>query len=244
MAKQKQNHRRRLPRLAVETLAAGELRLDGERAHYLRHVLRLERDQAVVLFDGDNRQAEATLTDVRRGELVLEVGPVEELATLGCALTVGLPPPRGGRADWAVEKLTEIGVARIVWLDTERAVTRHQRRAERWRRLAAAAAAQARRASLPELSGPVALDQLLAPEAEARWIGDGAGAPLATRTAGGSPASAVLAVGPEGGFSDGELTRAERAGYERVGLGALVLRIETAAVVGAGIILNGAGGQR
>jgi 16S rRNA (uracil1498-N3)-methyltransferase len=226
----------------VDALAPGELLLDSERAHYVKNVLRLERDQKLLLFDGDNRQAHATVTDRSRGRVVLEVGPIEELAALACALTVGLPPPRGERADWAVEKLTEVGVARIVWITTERTLERHGRRSERWQRVATAAATQSRRATLPELDGPVPFESLLEYETDARWIGDARGAPLTTATSP-LPASALLAVGPEGGFTDDELTRAEQAGYRRVCLGPLVLRVETAAVVGAGIILNDAGAR-
>jgi len=241
MAKKQQSDssQRRPPRLAVDTLAPGELLLDGERAHYIRNVLRLRRNQQLVLFDGHKRQAHATITATAHGQLRLEVGPIEELATLTCALTVGLPPPRGERADWAVEKLTEVGVARIVWLTTARSLRRHGDRTERWQRVAAAAAAQSRRASLPELTGPVPLVELLEHEAEARWIGDGSGIPL-TEVAARAPASALLAVGPEGGFTDDELAGAEQLGYQRVSLGPLILRVETAAVVGAGIILGGA----
>jgi 16S rRNA (uracil1498-N3)-methyltransferase len=241
MAKKRQSEssQRRPPRLAVDTLEPGELLLDSERAHYVRNVLRLKREQQLVLFDGHHRQANAVITATGRGQLCLEVGPIEQLASLSCALTVGLPPPRGERADWAVEKLTEVGVARIVWLTTARGLRRHGDRTERWLRVAAAAAAQSRRASLPELTGPIPFAELLEHEAEARWIGDGAGTPL-TEMAAQAPASALLAVGPEGGFTDDELASAERVGYQRVSLGPLILRVETAAVVGAGIILGGA----
>jgi 16S rRNA (uracil1498-N3)-methyltransferase len=230
---------RRPPRLAVDALAPGELLLDGERAHYVRNVLRLQSDQQLILFDGQNHRAHATITGTERGRVRLEVGAVEQLASLGCALTVGLPPPRGERADWAVEKLTEVGVARIVWITTARALERHGDRSRRWQRVATAAAAQSGRASLPELTGPIPFAELLEHEAEARWIGDGNGAPLTEVARGATPASVLLAVGPEGGFTDEEVAGAEQHGYQRVCLGPLILRVETAAVVGAGIILAG-----
>ena len=75
----------------------------------------------------------------------------------------------------------------------------------------------------------------------ARWIGDPGGAALTAEVAAQTPASAVLAVGPEGGFTDDELASAEQVGYERVSLSPLTLRVETAAVVGAGIILASTG---
>jgi 16S rRNA (uracil1498-N3)-methyltransferase len=242
----KSRHRSRFrepPRLVVAKLAEGELHLEGESAHYLCHVLRLGPGDRVLLFDGHNRQAEAQVRSVQRAGVLLEVGAAQPLAALACALTVGLPPPRGERADWAVEKLTEIGVARIVWITTARGQARHGNRIERWQRLAAAAAQQARRASLPELEGPIPFAELLTHETEARWIGDARGAPLRRQVLTRPPASALLALGPEGGFTTEELASAERAGYGRVSLGPLTMRVETAAVVGAGIIMNDSGVQ-
>jgi 16S rRNA (uracil1498-N3)-methyltransferase len=240
----KSKHRsplREPPRLVVEELVEGELQLDGEPAHYLRDVLRLGPRDRVLLFDGHNRQAEAQVRRVERAGVLLEVGAAQNLAALACALTVGLPPPRGERADWVVEKLTEIGVARIVWIRTARGQARHANRTERWQRLAAAAAQQARRASLPELAGPIPFAELLTHETEARWIGDTRGAPLQRELLAPPPASVLLALGPEGGFTAEELASAERAGYGLVSLGPLTMRVETAAVVGAGIIMNDSG---
>jgi len=129
-----------------------------------------------------------------------------------------------------VQKLTEAGVDRIVVLDSLRAVVRWEgerraRAVERLRRVAREAAAQSRRAWLPEVVGAADLDELrsrLAP------------VPLALAELGGDPPSVrapAVAVGPEGGWEASEV-----AGQPMVGLGPHVLRAETAAVA-AGLLL-------
>jgi 16S rRNA (uracil1498-N3)-methyltransferase len=147
-------------------------------------------------------------------------------------LTVGFAPVKGDRPEWAVQKLTEIGVDRIVLLCTERAVVRWDgERAsshlERLRRVAREAVMQSRGRWLPSVSGLTRLSSLL---------GEGVGmAGVALADPGGPPPTLdcpTLLIGPEGGWSPGELEMCPA----RVGLGQTVLRTETAAVA-AGILL-------
>ncbi len=146
-------------------------------------------------------------------------------------ITIAFAPAKGDRPEWVVQKLTELGVDRIVALETERSVVRwSMHRAdhamERLARVAREAAAQSRRAWLPELVGPDSLEALRARVA---------GLALAERD--GEPPTlerAAIAVGPEGGWGD-----AERAlGLPSVRLGDGVLRAETAAIA-AGALLAG-----
>ncbi len=157
--------------------------------------------------------------------LLVPDGPVVVEAAPDVALTVAFAPVKGDRPEWVVQKLTELGVDRIVPLRTARSVVRWEgdraaRALARLRRVAREATAQARRAWLPEVTDVVTLDGLavLAP----------AGGPaLAER--GGPPPSLdlpVVAVGPEGGWEPSELDAVPAT----VGLGPTVLRAETAAV--------------
>jgi 16S rRNA (uracil1498-N3)-methyltransferase len=234
-------------RLWIETLAAGPLVLDGERAHYVRAVLRLGAGDELSIYAGDGQRGRATVRAVTPETVALVVSDVGPAPAAALALTVALPAPKGERADWAVEKLTELGVARIVWITTERTVVvpRGQSRAARWQRLAEAAAKQAGRARTPGLEGPVPLDELLASEAERRYIAHPGGAPLVDELASADDfASAILLVGPEGGFTEAEVLRARASGYIAVGLGLFTLRMETAVIAGASILSCAAKGGR
>jgi 16S rRNA (uracil1498-N3)-methyltransferase len=150
------------------------------------------------------------------------------------SLTVGLTPTKGDRPEWAVQKLTELGVDRILVLRTERSVVRWEgdradHHLQRLRRVAREAAMQSRRVWLPELVGPVTVGELLG--AAGVVVADPGGRPP-TRE------DRTVLCGPEGGWSDAERAAAGPA----LGLGPGILRAETAAVtVGALLVALRAG---
>jgi 16S rRNA (uracil1498-N3)-methyltransferase len=222
----------------VQSLAVGPLELAGDEAHYVRDVLRLRAGDTVALFDGDGAFASARIVEVAPESVRFEVDAPARQPAPACELTVALATPKGERADWAVEKLTELGVRRIVWLDCARGVVKPKAggsRQERLERVAAAAAGQCGRADVPRLDGPLpfatALEQL---EAASRFVADISG----DRLAGGVAGSAVLLIGPEGGLTGQELVLATAAGYTTVRLSSWTLRVETAAAAGAAILLG------
>ncbi len=145
-------------------------------------------------------------------------------------LTVGLAPAKGERTEWAVQKLTEAGVDRIVLFWSERSVVRWaperaERAVQRLLTVARTAAAQSRRVWLPDVTPPAALGAVIAAEAPA----------VALATPSGEPPSLALPcvlVGPEGGWSPAE----DAFGLPGVRLGPGILRTETAAVA-AGVLL-------
>jgi 16S rRNA (uracil1498-N3)-methyltransferase len=169
------------------------------------------------------------------GAFLEPTGPPTGQTRLVPPITIGFAPAKGDRPEWVVQKLTELGVDRMVPLVADRSVVlwsgpRADNALKRMRRAAREAAAQSRRSWLPEVAEPVSLS-VFAGAVEA------AGGHLALAELGGDPPSLerpVVAVGPEGGWSDAEreLCRA------RVGLGDAVLRAETAAVA-AGTLLAG-----
>lgn len=165
-------------------------------------------------------------------------GPLRVSDRPAPAVTVAFALTKGDRPEWTVQKLTELGVDRIVPLVSERCVVRWDpakaaRNAERFREVVRQAAMQSRQVWLPEVSPVVSFAQLVA--------GGGLGsvqaaARLALAVPGGGPLPDDLTgvlVGPEGGWSEAE----EQAGLPRVGLGPSILRAETAAVV-AGVLLT------
>jgi 16S rRNA (uracil1498-N3)-methyltransferase len=209
--------------------------LSDDDSHHLRRVLRLRPGALVVAADGAGRWRPCRLG---REAALDPDGEVVRCAAPSPAVTVGFVPTKGDRPDWAVQKLTELGVDRIVLLRSARSVVRWDRRPEdgaraleRLARVARAAAAQSRRPWLPALEGVTTVGELaiqlqptvvhLADVGAPAWPGEVA----ADVTA--------VAIGPEGGWDDGE--RAAFAG-RRLGLGPTVLRAETAAVA-AGVLL-------
>jgi 16S rRNA (uracil1498-N3)-methyltransferase len=190
-------------------------------------VLRLREGDRVRVFDGGGAEREAILSmpsgaravvTLRLGEAVEPLPEATVDTTLVCAF------PKGARGDWLVEKATELGVARIVPVTAARSVMRPgDGRLKRWRAIATQAAEQCGRAVVPELGGvaaPDAVTLVADPGAPLSVV-----AALATR-----PASVVVHIGPEGGWTDEERRRFEASGARLVGLGPRTLRVETAAL--------------
>jgi 16S rRNA (uracil1498-N3)-methyltransferase len=215
--------------------------LDAESAHHLLDVLRLRPGELVVASDGRGSWAPCRVTsgsgrgDARHRDpaAILAVdGEVTVTPEVEPSLTVAFAPVKGDRPEWVVQKLTELGVDRIVPITTRRSVVRWDgdraaRSVDRLSRVAREAASQCRRTRLPQIGPVSSLGELAGL----------AGGQAALAHPGGAPPSLdhpVIAIGPEGGW-DGE----ELAGdVPTVGLGPTVLRAETAAIV-AGTLLCG-----
>jgi 16S rRNA (uracil1498-N3)-methyltransferase len=193
-------------------------------AHHLGRVLRLRDGERVVATDGAGSWR---LCAVASGGGLEPDGPVHLEAEPDVRVRVWLPALKGDRAEWAVAKLTELGVDEIGLLACDRAVVRldedvAERVLARWARVAREAACQSRRVRLPELLGPGALRDAVEGGAQRCDLEGSARVEGAT----------ALAVGPEGGWSEAERS----ASPDAVGLTPSVLRAETAAVA-AGVAL-------
>jgi 16S rRNA (uracil1498-N3)-methyltransferase len=209
--------------------------LDEADAHHLTRVLRLRPGETVVASDGLGawRPCRFAVHGGRPGGAAgLEAaGEVVRIDAPRPAVTVAFVVPKGERPEWAVQKLTEVGVDEIVLLRSVRGVvqwdpTRTGRALERLRRVARGAAAQSRRPWLPRVSGVERVADLAARLAPV---------PLAVAVAGGAPPALdrpAVVVGPEGGWDPGDGVD----GLSPLGLGPRVLRSETAAV-SAGLLL-------
>jgi 16S rRNA (uracil1498-N3)-methyltransferase len=199
--------------------------LAPDAAHHLARVLRLAEGEVVVVTDGRGRWAPCRYR--RDGTLEVD-GPVEVETAPAPALTVAFTPVKAVRPERVVQKLTELGIDRIVVLAAARSVVRWDAERAgallaRLRRVAAEAAAQARRVWLPEVLGVLEVGELAhAGMALAEPGGPGLGAGITG-----------IAVGPEGGWSPEELA----SGRPTVGLATHVLRSETAAIA-AGVLLG------
>jgi 16S rRNA (uracil1498-N3)-methyltransferase len=221
-----------------EALVVGDSLLLPEVAHaHLVRVLRLAPGARVRLFNGDGYEDEAEVeaagTREARARVLSRVAVASE-SPLAITLAQGIA--RGEKMDLVLQKATELGVARIAPVQTERTEVkldgeRAEKRGAHWRGVVASACEQSGRARLPELLPPTSLAHFLAGEkSEHRLVLDpGAGQALAQL--GLAPgASVCLLVGPEGGLSERDLAAARAAGFTGLRLGPRILRTETAAL--------------
>jgi len=228
----------RLTRLYVDAgLAAGApLTLPAEAAAHVARVLRGRSGDAIVLFNGDGREFDAVIDTVRGAHVEVAVTGVRGVDRESpLALTLLQCVPRGDRMDWIVQKATELGVARIVPVASERSVVRldgkqAESKAAHWRRVVAGACEQCGRNRLPVVDTPRPLVAYLgaAGATGLRLLLEPDGAHGAWRWRGG--AAIEIAIGPEGGFTHDELEAFRISGFVRVRLGPRVLRVETAAI--------------
>jgi 16S rRNA (uracil1498-N3)-methyltransferase len=218
-------------------LEGGEARLEGDTYHHLFRVRRLAVGERLRLTDGRGRArwGEVAAVDRESGRVRLGDPAPSHEPTLRVELLVAAL--KRERASWLVEKATEIGVAAVRFLHTERTPRElGPGTFARLRRVAAAALEQCHRARLPEITGMHGWDELpslLADLPDRRFL-DPAGDPAG---AGGEPAPVALLVGPEGGWTGGERDELLAAGCRPMTLGPRVLRVETAAVAGAALML-------
>lgn len=232
------------PRLYVPgPLAQGEIiELALDQARQLRTVLRLRTGTGLCLFDGSGVEASATLIRLESSAAAAEViGLTRPQREPALRLTVALALLKPAAFELAVQKLTELGVARIVPLATEHAVVSYrdardwERRAIRLERILREAAEQSERVTLPVLAPPMRLAKLLEQHPVVALVERGPARPLQQIDLG---ADAVLTVGPEGGWSPAERGLLQQRAATLASLGGLILRAETAAIAATAIALH------
>jgi len=212
--------------------------LAGSEAHHLQHVLRGSVGDEVILLDGSGHEFVARVTRLARAHVelvVLESRLVDR--ELPREMVMGVALPKADRQRWLIEKLVELGVARVVPLRTQRSVVHpDQQSLVKLQRSVKEASKQCGRTRLLEVAEIVPLADYLqtTPASASKWIADPAGTSPASIPTGAS--SYYLAVGPEGGWADDELSLARAAGWHAVSLGARILRIETACLVLAALL--------
>ena len=239
-----------IPRIYLpEPLAVGAVfDLPGGDRRYVRTVLRLRKNDHLVLFDGSGFEYQARICEAVGNRLAVEILKKDfvDHETFRIALCQALP--KSGKMDFIVQKATELGVARILPFHSVRSIPRlsENKRAEkvsRWRKIAIEAARQSGRVEVPRIDPCVDFREMLqsAPPGSLKIIfweeETRLGIRKALRT---SPADAAdpvfVAVGPEGGFSKEEIGLAIESGFRSVSLGRHILRVETAVLAILSII--------
>ncbi len=225
-------------------LTPGPITIDGPEGHHLASVCRFRPGDEVCLFNGDGHEYPARITQVARRAIELEiVGVAKPERELAFTLEVAAPIPKGDRGQFLVEKLTELGVTKYVPLNCARS-NPHPRECKRDKleRYVIEASKQCGRNVLMQIDnltdwgvygvgGSSADLRILAHPYDtvdgATWTAE----PMRQKTI-------RIAVGPEGGFTDAEISSALASGWRSVSLGPRILRVETAAIVLAARVIG------
>lgn len=231
--------------LPPERCVTGALRLDGREAHHALHVLRLKRNDGVVVLDGAGNEFHCIIENTAKDSLFLLVKGKKSAPAPACAITLLVGVPKGKIIESIIQKAVELGAARIVPLLTERTVTHldgdgAENKRDKWQQAAIEAIKQCGAAWLPVVEAPQAIDTFLAREEtfDLALVGS-----LQTerkhprewilnfqKQHGRLPQTAAIWIGPEGDFTPSELQAIENSGTKPVTLGHLTLRVETAAI--------------
>ncbi len=233
-------------RIHLPEFSLGRTDLSDAQARYLRDVLRLTMGQEIEVFGQGGAVGHGSISAVGRAGVTIEITRIEPPRAVAARLSVAAAIPKAARADWMVEKLAELGVADFFPLATARGAVlpKGDKKFERWRRLAAEASRQSGRDTVMRIHSLATPAELMAEKTnEARWhlSVDAAARPILELLAA-PPASLVLFVGPEGGWTPEESELFASAGIAGVRLTDTILRIETAAVAGAAIVATAQSG--
>ena len=222
--------------IALPLAPGTEIALPEDIAGHLVRVLRLQPGDACVLFNGDGHDYEARLVAAGKREAratILAARPVANESPLRITLLQGIA--RGEKMDWILQKATELGVARIVPVDSEHSevkldATRAEKRLAHWRAVVVAACEQSGRAVVPEVLAPRPLAQGAVQRDGRGFVLDPVAAHTLASLQGNPLGACTLAIGPEGGWSPRDHEQLLAAGYEGLRLGPRVLRTETAGI--------------
>ena len=233
----------------ADGISAEETVVVGPEAHHLLHVMRAAVGDRITLFDGSGQEFEAAIEVLSRSSVRCRILAQREISReLPGELTLGVALPKGDRQRWLVEKAVELGVTRLVPLITTRGVTQPTpATTRRFNRIVIEASKQCRRNVLLTIEDAVSFAEFASSNARNletnQWIADPTGRPLGELSAN-SDAVVRVAIGPEGGWTEEELATAGHLGWQRVGLGPRILRVETAvAAVAAYRALSHAGAE-
>lgn len=231
-------------------LSTGDVTLDGPEAHHLSTVRRFQVGDVITLFNGHGHEYPAEIANIGKKRIELRITEVRSPnRELPFQMQMAAALPKGDRGDFLIEKLTELGVTAFTPLITERSIVKVDgTKLEKLRRIVIESSKQCGRNKLMLINKAMTWNEwitcgltrptyrLIAHPGES--VGSIPRSPK--RSAGDAPVFAqnersnvVISIGPEGGFSEGEVLAALATGWERLSLGPRILRVETAAIAAA-----------
>jgi 16S rRNA (uracil1498-N3)-methyltransferase len=229
-------------RIHLPTLEVGRVELSDEQSHYLRDVLRLDVGAEVELFDDAGAVARGVLIPSEGRRVMVEVDMPRIAAQPQWRWTIASAVPKANRADWMIEKLSELGASSYVPLAAGRSVVvpEGQNKMQRWQRLAVEAAKQSRRRGVMVIEPLKTIAQILDQQGDRQvWY-------LSTELNALPIANAIarldlgrellLLIGPEGGWTEEEIALFAAHGLTGVKLTETILRTETAALAAASVV--------
>lgn len=225
-----------LPRFWIDRpLTLGTHELGESEAHHARNVLRMNVGEAVEAFDGRGLCGTGTLQRVDKKQVVVQIEALQATPLVEPKIILATAVPKGERMDWLVEKATELGVSRLIPLKTTRSsVDPRDSKLDRLRLQVVAACKQSRRNDLMEIAAVTSWADFLSsiPQTTPFYVAQPGGRNLSLNRVETAdlPAGIVIAIGPEGGWTDEELATASHLGAQPISLGPYILRIETAAL--------------
>ena len=222
-----------------ENFQADKAILNLDETRHLRDVLRLREGAEICVFDGEGREFLGTVEKISKSETLLkiirEITPSALESSLDLTLAIALL--KGEKFDLVVQKSVELGVNRIIPLNTKRAdvkLTDGEKKLERWRKIALEAAKQSGRAKMLKIEKPIDFKEFVEAKSGTRIL-------FAERNGTSfseiETAQQIIAVvGAEGGWEDTEIETAREKGFQIITLGGRILRAETAAISTAAIL--------
>ncbi len=221
-----------------ESVSGNHIRISGSQAHHIVDVMRLNKLDKVVTFDGTGREYIGFIKDIKGKSVTVEI--VETRTPSGKAaakITLIQAIPKKDKMDYIAEKATELGVQAIIPLVTARTIPDwdEQKKAAhvaRWRKIAIEASRQCGRSDIPEVEDVATFSRLAAgvSDYDLALIAalDDKAEPLKSVLGGFKGGKIAVAIGPEGDFTPAEIKEAARAGFRLVNLGSRVLKSDTA----------------
>jgi 16S rRNA (uracil1498-N3)-methyltransferase len=234
-------HRFFLPNIPPGDVAT----LTGDQAHHAAQVMRFRVGDQIVLFDGAGLQADCEITELNKKHVELQILRREVSdRSLTTSITIAVALPKSDRQKFLVEKLVELGVDHLIPLQAQRNVAAATDKViTRIEKQIIEASKQCERNRLMTVSKPMDFANIKRWSAEhvgtRLWVADPYegqfAAHVLSELESQTASHQIIAVGPEGGFADGELAAAVELGFNKLRIGPTILRVETAAIAAAAI---------
>ncbi|MEX0963715.1 MAG: 16S rRNA (uracil(1498)-N(3))-methyltransferase [Pseudohongiellaceae bacterium] len=232
----------RLSRVHIDGLleSGTTVSLAKDISHYLNNVLRLRLDDRLLVFNSEQGEFLARVSEASKKSVELELLELRrspQPPTLSINLLLGLS--RGDRMDFAIQKSTELGVTEITPVYTEHGEVRLkpdrvEKKLQHWRKIAISACEQCGRLEIPTLHRPVPLTEAALASNANKWMLEPGGSDSLPQAV--TDSHIEVLIGPEGGFSTTEIDWARTTGFKIVALGSRILRTETAPIAALAII--------